>query len=175
MRHDTYDDMHNKLKNIILNEPHISESAAKEEMWESLQSDAQRYFRLLFDNWFNTNWQRYEPKIEEVVTQRPGKEPVVGHSITVVRTTHRASRAEMAPKRKIVAKKVLAKVAHVVLMNLPMPNGKLLRDCTGAECSRFGGWLAAIGKVIKPTQKVGANLSETDLQNIFGRNQKRAA
>lgn len=174
MRHDTYESMHEILRKIILENPEASEADAKERMWNSLQDDPDRYFRLLYDNWFNANWYKYEPEVKEIITERPGQTPIVGRSITVVRKIQRHSQ-ERKEKRKIVAKKILAEKSGIILMNLPMPNGKLLRDCTGAECIRFGGWMADVGKALKPNQKVGARLTETDLHNLYGRNRGRAA
>jgi hypothetical protein len=161
MRHDTYDAMHHLLKNIKLADPDISEAEAKEQLWEELQHDAQRYFRLLYDNWFNVNWPQYRAEVKD-------------GSVAVLRE-YRQSRRNRGAKRKVVAKRTLERAAPIVLMNLPTPGGKALRDCTGAECTRFGGWFKDIGKAIKPNEKVGKALSETDLQNLYGRNQPRVA
>lgn len=156
MRHDTYDSMHRLLKDIKLADPEISEAEAKEQLWKELQRDAKRYFRLLFDNWFNTNWPQYRTEVKD-------------GSIAILREFRR-KKSGGAAKRKIVAKRIIEKVAPMVLMSLPMPNGKMLRDCTGSECSRFGGWFASIAKAIRPNEKVGKKLTEIDLQNLWGRN-----
>lgn len=168
MRHDTYEAMHDLLKSIIVNNPSVSEAEAKEQMWGEI-NDSKETYRLLYDNWFNANWFRYEPEVKEIITERPGEAPVIGQSITVVRKRQGSTR-ETKFKRKIVAKKIIKERIHVILMNLPMPNGKLLRDCTGAECVKFGGWFATIAKNIKPTEKVGKKLTEIDLQNLYMRN-----
>lgn len=168
MRHDTYEAMHDLLKSIIVNEPTISEASAKQQMWEQIK-DSQGLFRLLYDNWFNANWFRYEPEVKEIITEVPGKPPVVGTSVVVMRKRQGATR-ETKFQRKVVAKKLIKQFSGVILMNLPMPNNKLLRDCTGTECARFGGWFKLIAKAIKPTEKVGKQLSETDLQNLYMRN-----
>jgi hypothetical protein len=102
---------HMMLKKIILDDPAISEAEAKEKLWEMLQGDPQRYFRLLYDNWFNANWHRYEPEIKEIVTERPGQPPIIGHSITIIRKHQRASQERKA-KRKVVAKSVIEYLAQ---------------------------------------------------------------
>ena len=168
MRHDTYEAMHDLLKSIILNEPDVSEASAKQQMWEQVK-DSQGIFRLLYDNWFNANWFRYEPEVKEIITEVPGKPPLIGKSVTVIRKRQGATR-ETTFKRKVVAKKLIMEKSGVILMNLPMPNGKLLRDCTFAESSKFGGWFVTIAKYGKPTEKIGKKLTETDLQNLYMRN-----
>jgi hypothetical protein len=168
MRHDTYESIHDLLKQIIVDDASVSEASAKEQLWEQIR-DSQGIFRLLFDNWFNANWFRYEPEVKEIITEIPGKPPVIGHSVTVMRKRQGSTR-ETKFKRKIVAKKIIMEKTHVILMSLPMPNGKQLRDCTGAECIKFGGWFASIGKNIKASEKVGKQLTETDLQNLYMRN-----
>lgn len=48
-------------------------------------------------------------------------------------------------------------------LELVMPNGKALAQCTGGECLRFGGWLARVGEVVGPNRLVGDVLGEKDL------------
>lgn len=55
------------------------------------------------------------------------------------------------------------------LLDLAMPDGKQLRHATGADCVKTGGFFAAVGKAIKPTQVVDKHLTEGDLQNIRAR------
>lgn len=62
-----------------------------------------------------------------------------------------------------------AKVRDVVLLDILLPNGKALRDATGADCVKAGGFFAEVAKQIKPTQVVDRHLTEGDLQNIRAR------
>ena len=167
MRHDTYEAMHDILRKIKLNDPNISEAEAREQLWEAVsESEAKRgawknlkqpqqFFRLLVDNWHLANWSRYEAQVEE------GK--------VSVRFTSRAS-GPKSERRKVVAQRVITRAAGTILLNLPMPNGKLLRNCTGAECSKFQGWFRDISKHVGPSEVVGKKLTETELQNLYGRN-----
>lgn len=166
-RHDTYDSMHQSIKDVLLSNPEISEAEAKEFLWSSMK-DNKDIFRLLFDNWFNVNWRRYEPQVKEVVTKK-GKKRIVGRSVTIVRLIPKQHQ-QSKEKRKIIAQKIIQNAAPTILMNLPMPNGKPLKDCTGNECSKFGGWFGLIAKAIKPKEIVGKHLTETDLQNLLRRN-----
>lgn len=54
------------------------------------------------------------------------------------------------------------------LLDMVMPNGKALRDCTGADVRRFGAGFSSIAKKVKPRQLVGQALTETDLRQMLG-------
>lgn len=86
-------------------------------------------------------------------------------AIDVVRRT----REEASARSASVFAEMKAKVRAVVLLDLPTPGGKLLRELTGAECVKAGGFYAAVGNAIKPTQVVDKHLTENDLQNIRAR------
>jgi hypothetical protein len=58
------------------------------------------------------------------------------------------------------------RVRNIILLDLVEPNGKKLRDCTGAECRAFGGWRIKIADRIGDRGVVGKKLSEQDLRNI---------
>jgi hypothetical protein len=63
-----------------------------------------------------------------------------------------------------VVKDLKQQIVQLVLLDLMLPNGKVLREATGADCAKAGGWFAAIAKKVKPKQVVGAVLSEEQLQ-----------
>ncbi len=64
---------------------------------------------------------------------------------------------------------LVEQVADVLLLDLTLPSGTMLRDATGAECKRAGGFFNAVGTHLKPTQVVDKHLSESDLRNIRSR------
>jgi hypothetical protein len=68
---------------------------------------------------------------------------------------------------EVVAAKV--RFAKIILLDLVMPNGKKLRDCTGNECGEFGGWLLKIKERVG-SAIVGDELSEKQLAKIFAAN-----
>jgi hypothetical protein len=75
---------------------------------------------------------------------------------------HRSDR----PQRRAAARDVSTLVDSIragVLLDLVMPNGKLLRDSTGEECEQAGGWLVQVGARVGRTGIVGALLSDADL------------
>lgn len=70
-------------------------------------------------------------------------------------------------------------IRDVLLLDLELPNGKLLRHATGAECAKAGGFYSEIARHIKPTQVVDKHLTEDKLRDIrarfFQRNAVKAA
>jgi hypothetical protein len=87
------------------------------------------------------------------------------------RTTPK-QREEMkaASKDKVEALKTVikARATQMVLLDMVMPSGKALRDSTGKDCAKAGGWLAKIAKAIKPSDVVGKVLSEAQIRKMFG-------
>lgn len=81
----------------------------------------------------------------------------------------RRTREEAAARTDRAFQEMKAKVRGVILLDLMLPNGKALRDATGSECAKAGGFYAEVAKSIKPTQVVDRHLSEGDLQNIRAR------
>jgi hypothetical protein len=68
---------------------------------------------------------------------------------------------------------LVAKVHQVVMLDLPMPNGKKLRHCTFAETKRFEGFFGKLSKHGKPTQTVGNELNEADIRNLYSQFEKK--
>lgn len=64
------------------------------------------------------------------------------------------------------ARQIADRVVNVVLMNLTLPSGKVLRDATFKECARAGGFFLRVAKKGKPQQIVGKTLTEADLQAL---------
>lgn len=91
----------------------------------------------------------------------------------------RSERAAAATRTATAYAELKAKVRSIILLDMVLPNGKALRDATGAECAKAGGFYAEVSKRIRPTQVVDRHLSEGDLQNIRARfyqaNKKDAA
>jgi hypothetical protein len=59
------------------------------------------------------------------------------------------------------------KVRTIVLLDLVQPNGKKLRECTGAECRKAGGWLVKVAERVGDDGVVGAKLSEAEVVSIL--------
>lgn len=85
---------------------------------------------------------------------------------TLSPTEMRSNRAAAAERTESAFEELKTKVRSIILLDLTLPDGKPLRDATGAECEKAGGFFTAVGRSIKPTQVVDRQLSEGDLQNI---------
>jgi hypothetical protein len=62
---------------------------------------------------------------------------------------------------------VAEKLRVVVLLDLVLPNGKKLRECSGQECRQAGGWLTAVADRIGNRGIVGEKLSEAEVAALY--------
>lgn len=76
------------------------------------------------------------------------------------------AKAQKAEASEAKIKEHIIKEAQIILLDLTMPNGKALRDCTGADCSKFGGWFSAIAEKVGSKQRVGNVLSEQQVRAL---------
>jgi hypothetical protein len=111
-------------------------------------------------------------------SERTAPPPSVAAIATAVDTMKspalvRRSVEEAAARTTIAFNEMKAKLRSVVLLDLLLPNGKALRNATGAECAKAGGFFADVAKAIKPSQVVDRQLSEGDLQNILARHYQK--
>lgn len=74
---------------------------------------------------------------------------------------HRPDRPQRRQPRDVST--LVASIREGVPLDLPLPNGKLLRDCTGEECEQAGGWYVQVGACVGRTGIVGVLLSDADL------------
>ena len=78
----------------------------------------------------------------------------------------RRTRTPIVVSRKDIDADV-AQIRAIVLMDMMMPNNKLLRFCTGQDCLGFSGWFVNIADRIGPRGVVGTRLTERDLIGIL--------
>jgi hypothetical protein len=86
------------------------------------------------------------------------------------RETVRKSRARAKAIRRAEARLVesLAQtVAKVAYLELTMPNGKKLRNCTFADCGAFGGFYKRLALKGKPSEIVGKKMTDEDIRNLY--------
>ena len=93
------------------------------------------------------------------------------HAASVEEKAHRAvEKVKVAQAAARVAQKHAEAVknikAQVMLLNLPMPNGKLMRYCTGEEMAAFGKAYTKIAQKAGRKQ-VGEVLSEQELHKLL--------
>lgn len=81
----------------------------------------------------------------------------------------RANVSRRLQQREEKAAQVVAakEIMGLRLLDLVMPNGKALRDCTGGDCIRFGGFYTRIGKKVGKARVVGKVLTAADLIGLL--------
>jgi hypothetical protein len=132
------------LKRMIESSPRASQQTIQDKFEAAVEGDPD-YLAPIIEYWFANNYR-------SLVHNRP----------EVVKVTREVRTAQVeAVKQTIIAR------APIVLLDLAMPNGKSLRDCTGKDCAKAGGWLAKLAEKVKPSQKVGDALSEKDVRALF--------
>ena len=135
------------LKQILDENPRASEEKIMR-LFESAVRNNEIYFEAILEYWFANNYRSLVHKL-----------PTVHENI---------AKKSAATKRANSAKKmVLSAVTKIVLLDMILPNGKHLRDATGADCTKAGGWFTRIASVVKPSQRVGEILSENEIQKLY--------
>jgi hypothetical protein len=76
------------------------------------------------------------------------------------------SREHIAKVKERVTERVREE-AEKMLLDLKMPNGKPLRDCTGSDSNRFGGRYQSLAVKVGPRKRVGDVLSEQDVRELY--------
>lgn len=95
------------------------------------------------------------------------------HSLTkqIASDNAKTRSAARVGKMQEELKENIKQTAAIMLLDLMMPNGKTLRDCTGKECQslskKTGSWLAKIAQKIPATKKVGECLSEIQVKRLY--------
>lgn len=153
------------FRHAMLADPKTSRKEAFKHFLETVQSDP-RYLENLAEDYFYRMAAQWEP-------QKIGKEG----SFSLVGTPATKRRAELSAEKRAesgerVAKgheELKAKVRAIILLDLTLPNGKRLRDATGAECAKAGGFYTEVARHLKPTQVVDKHFNEKDLRDIQSR------
>jgi hypothetical protein len=134
-------------RQIVVRLVESRKGATKDELFEEFREelDADPDMRRAVEWYFFVNMYEYQ------VTSRNSRKPV------------------LAPKqnRQEQIEALKSRVVQVVLLDLKLPTGKLLRESTFAECARAGGFFAKIAKKGQPKQIVGKVLTEEQLRGML--------
>jgi hypothetical protein len=148
------------FRSAMLSNPNASRKEAFEHFLETVKSSP-AYLDALASDYFH----RMEAQ---------WKTEQVGKSVSLVATPATQRRAEISAERRAesVARaakaddEVKVRFRAILLLDLTLPNGKRLRDATGAECAKAGGFYTEVSRHLKPTQVVDKHLNEAELRNI---------
>ena len=140
------------LKRVLDDNPGISLDEAKRIMRDQLkEQDKEDYLDAVIDYWTDNN---YRALVNPAARQ---EQRVRTRAVTRERVEEIKGRVVERIKEK----------AREMLLDMTMPNGKPLRDCTGKYCSKLGGWLSRVGDKAG-ARKVGDVLSEAELRKLRG-------
>lgn len=137
------------LRRLIEENPGHDEVALEKLCWSTIKDDPDSpdLLRTIFSYWFANNWrslvdERYTPAQRQEMAQ------------------------EKAAKREVVVAKVAAKMVERI-MDMAMPNGKSMSECTFGYVGKLGGGFTRIAKLGKPNQIIGKVLDETKIKKAF--------
>lgn len=147
------------LARIIDANPHGSRSEWYSELRDTLLSEeGADYLNTVIEYWFSNN-------LNSIDRPKPAPRPAVDRAEKAAKS-EAMKKAAVSVAEKHVELLVEEKVERI-LLDLEMPTGKTLRDSTGAECAKAGGWFQKIASHVKPNQKVGKVLSEDQVRGLW--------
>ena len=142
------------LVEVIEAYPHAGEGALFREFLDRCRNEEEclvAAVRYAFDNSYRTLLSQKE---REAKSKPPNVEQRV-----------KTARANLA-RAEEYAETVKSIKHQVMLLNLPMPNGKLMRNCTGEEMGGFGKTYIKIARKVG-FKKVGEVLTEDQLHELL--------
>lgn len=152
------------FRRAMLSNPKGSRKEQYTEFMETVRSDP-GYLDLLAEDYFYRQAQTWETREIE-----PGSHAIVGTPAMQRRVERSAEqRAESAKRTAKMQEELAATIRPFIFLEMEMPNGKKLRNCTGAELAKFGGAFLEMSTYLKPTEVVDKHLSEKNLRDIFSR------
>ena len=92
------------------------------------------------------------------------EDALAGYAQRERKTTTPEERAKVAEQIENTAEAIKN---QILLLNLEMPNGKRLRNCTGREIGQFGAAYQRIAKRVGPTKLVGTVLDEAGVRKLM--------
>lgn len=139
MADDLYDGLMRDL--IDAKKAETNYKTAKDELWETVKSDRDRYLKMFFHNWFNHNWSK---------------------AIKPYKPRSKATAEQVKEQRKADTN-----LRAMALMNTFLSDGETrLKDATGQQVRNEAGWLQLICKFVKPHEIVGRKLTAQQLYNL---------
>jgi hypothetical protein len=134
------------LERLVNENPDANEEKIHLMFWQEIEEDKD-YLRACVEYWLDNNYASIlRPKSKEAFERN--------HSV----------------KRDEVKKKIKQRVqqeVYVALLELEMPNGKPLGDCTGRDCKKFNNWFATLAGKVPANKLVRDVLSENEIYKVW--------
>lgn len=118
-----------------------------------LAEDAIDHLEAVIEYWFANNYRS--------LVERPSIAP---------RDVKKAKAVRAAAVESVKAKvkdRIVEEAQAMLLDIVTLPSGKTLRDSTGKDCAKAGGWLSKIAEKVGPKQRVGSALSEEEVRVVW--------
>lgn len=125
---------------------------------EAMQAEPEKNLAALAEDYFYRHFAHWQP-----VEASPG-------SHVLSPTPALQNRYDKAQERRAESqdhvRREVSRLKGVILMSLPMPNGKNAKDCTGAELVKVGGFWEAVGRKVGARNVLHKRLTEAELHNV---------
>lgn len=127
--------------------------------------------KAAFKQWLaDPNYEQYrDVVIDEWLSIKYSTALEAARPPTVAQLRQNQQMRQVRVEEQLRAVDVLKNKIRGRLLQLVMPNGKKLAQCTGAECIEFGGWYTTIGEYVGANNLVGKVLNESDILRLLGR------
>ncbi len=141
------------LRRVMNDHPGADRVALFRLFVDKLKEDEEaEYMETIIEYWFTNNY----------------------HSLLAASGTASSATSQTAAQRTAALEGTKQKLrdkideqAKIVLLEMMLPNGKRLADCTGQECKSIGGWLGKVARRVEPDETIGAKLTEDDLRALY--------
>jgi hypothetical protein len=138
---------------------------------DNAKADEQEWWRLFWNEvgeepeslrsmakyWFDHALLAY---MRDIKRGRPRKEDI-----------EREREAVALAKRKL--KRRIEHEITIALLEMVMPNGKPLGECTGTDCRKFGIFGQLLAKRVPPKQTVSETLTEAQVQSLWKQSKRK--
>ena len=141
------------LLELVQNYPNADEATIARHLRDRVLGDESEYLMSILLYYVRNNMRSLQP----------------GRPSPAERAARHAEAITAVDAVKQQVREHIKREAKILLLDMIQANGKPLRQCTGAECTRFGGWLAAIAEKVGAKQIVGDVLTEQDVRRLFKR------
>jgi hypothetical protein len=142
------------LKQIM--EKSKDEKVWRDTFWTDVEDDKD-YLRAIVDYWLDNN-------IRSILMEN-SPESATARGQNAQKARQKTKQTTEQVKQAVQTR--VRQEAKIILLQMIMPNGKHLGDCTGNDCRHFGGWYAALAKKIPPNATVAATMSEREVVALW--------
>jgi hypothetical protein len=146
------------LQDIIEANPNGPETLWRKLFWERVESDDDQ-IQAIVAYWLDNHVRYIQDHGPDTKQETAKKGPAAQAAEQKTET--------VKENVKSTLREHIVREARVILLEIMMPNGKKLAQCTGADCKNFGGWLTAVATKVPAKKKVADILSEAEVRKLW--------